>query len=487
MSLYKKIFMDGMCNNCAGTALVMGEKEYSYYEVDKIVGELAQIFSKKGIVTGDKVIVTSNNPLSFSLILLSLMRIGAIPMPVYVKIGCLKLTNLIETYTVNFMVTDVDSFDLPYAHERIEKFSDINLYKLNNNRDVDLVKVKLILFTSGTTSTPKAIMLSEDNICSNVEAISAYLKLKRNDNILLVKDLSHSSSIIGELLVGLYNGCKVIFSEYLPMPMTILNMLSSYKISVFFAVPSLLKGIIEFPQLKKFDLSALRIINFYGSSMNSSDIDRLIKIFSGVNIIYSYGQTEASPRVTYIEKKDILKHPGSCGRPIEKVCVKILNIDDRECDAYEIGEIIVEGPNVMQGYYCNYEKTRQVIRQNRLYTGDYGYIDKEGFLYIVGRKDNMIINSGKNIYLEEVEGILLAYPGIMEVLVQPQFENSGTCELLAYIVVDERLEIDKLNLLSFCKDRLELYKIPRDVFVVKELKKTPSGKIIRKQEPIVVK
>ena len=482
MSLYNEIFMKGMYKNYKGNALVHGKTEYTYHQVDQIVGDLAQNFRKRGMIKGDKVIITSNNPLYFSIILLSLLRIGAIPMPVYAKIGCIKLTNLIETYAANFVITDINSFELPYLYARIVNPFNIDLYMLNNNRDVELENVKLILFTSGTTSTPKAIMLSEDNICSNVNAISAYLNLIKEDSILLIKDLSHSSSIIGELFVGLCNGCKIIFSEYIPMPMTIMNMLSMYEISVFFAVPSLLKGMIEYLKLKKFELPTLRIINFYGASMNHSDISRLIKLFPRTNIIYSYGQTEASPRVTYIEKKELLKHPGSCGKAIEGVRVKVLDVKDRECDFFQIGEIVVKGPNVMQGYYLNDQKTKQVIRHNRLYTGDYGYFDKQGFLYIVGRKDNMIISAGKNIYPEEVEGVLLTYSGIIEALVCPQYKSNEECELLAYVVVDIGVKLDKADLFSFCKDKLELYKVPRDVFIVKELEKTPSGKIMRKQD-----
>lgn len=486
MSLYKKIFENSLRNNSDGIAIVYEQNQCHYKELNQKVKGLAQLFIARGIKKRDKVVIASSNPLQYTFIFLSLIYIEAIPMPVYAKIGRMKLVKLSETYDVNFIITDFDINDFPYEPKKLESYFSINLYKISDNSDLLLDKVRLILFTSGTTSMPKAIMLSEENIYSNIKAISTYLKLFKDDNILLVKDLSHSSSIIGELLVGLYNGCKVVFSGYLPMTTAILNMLSLHKINVFFAVPTLLKGIIEYPKLEKFDLSFLRIINFYGASMNSYDIKNLIKLFHDVNIIYSYGQTEASPRITYIEKNDILKHFGSCGKAIEGVTVKVLKTDNSVCNSFEIGEIVVEGPNVMQGYYRNDEKTRLAVRKNRLFTGDYGYFDEDGFLYVTGRKDNMIISAGKNIYPEEIEGVLMTYPSIMEVLVLPHFRENSTCELWAYVVVKDDVELDRQDLFAFCKEYLEIYKIPKNVFVVKELKKTPSGKIIRKQEHIVI-
>lgn len=220
--------------------------------------------------------------------------------------------------------------------------------------------------------------------------------------------------------------------------------------------------------------------------MNINDIKRLIQLFPNTNIIYSYGQTEASPRVTYIEKNNLIKHLGSCGKAIDGVAVDVVNSDCISCNTGEIGEIVVQGPNVMLGYYLNDEKTRMTVRNGKLYTGDYGYFDEEGFLYLIGRRDNMIISAGKNIYPEEIEGVIMNYPGVLEVLVIPKIKSDATCELYAYVVTKENTRIAKSSLFTFCKEHLELYKIPKDVYIVGELEKTSSGKIIRKQEPKVM-
>ena len=143
---------------------------------------------------------------------------------------------------------------------------------------------------------------------------------------------------------------------------------------------------------------------------------------------------------------------------------------------YNNGEIVVSGPNVMLGYYNDAEKTRKTIVDGKLYTGDYGYIDEDGYLYVQGRKDNMIISAGKNIYPEEIEQVLQTAEGVKEVLVRNISDDKGVEKFIAYI------EPNMSSLFEVCKNRLENYKIPSKFVYVKELEKTPSGKIVRKQQ-----
>lgn len=210
--------------------------------------------------------------------------------------------------------------------------------------------------------------------------------------------------------------------------------------------------------------------------MSSQDIDKLVELLPNCNLIYSYGLTEASPRVTYIMGSDLLKKAGSSGRPIKNVKIEISNkgIDNN-------GEIVVSGPNVMLGYYNDAEKTRKTIVDGKLYTGDYGYIDEDGYLYVQGRKDNMIISAGKNIYPEEIEQVLQTAEGVKEVLVRNISDDKGVEKFIAYIVTDD-IEPNMSSLFEVCKNRLENYKIPSKFVYVKELEKTPSGKIVRKQQ-----
>lgn len=148
----------------------------------------------------------------------------------------------------------------------------------------------------------------------------------------------------------------------------------------------------------------------------------------------------------------------------------------------EIGEITVLGPNVMLGYYCNEEKTAATIKENRLFTGDLGYMDEDGFLYVTGRRDNMIISAGKNIYPEEIENVLMSCDDISEAVVIGRKTDNENCVITAYIVMSDHAVLNMEEIYKLCRDNLENYKIPKEVIPVKKLQKTASGKIKRNIE-----
>ena len=428
-----------------------------------------------------KVLLLVENPLEFVLTFFALDTLGAVVLPLYGQTGVNKVKEIISTYEINYFIQNCRNQEYGFEYEIVnfDEETSACIYNCSNLVDTELENTELILFSSGTTSMPKAIMLSYNNVKSNVQAISAYLNLEIGDTILLMKNLSHSSSIVGELLVGLYNGCTIVLNDKLPRTASILKLLSENKVSVFFAVPTILKAIMDYKKLDSYDLSKLRIINFYGAPMYYKDILKLIDILPQTNLIYSYGQTEASPRVTYIEKEDLLHRPLSSGKAIEQVCVEIYNEKNQKVAPMEIGEITVVGPNVMLGYYRNEAKTLATIKGNRLFTGDLGYMDEEGFLYVTGRKDNMIISAGKNIYLEEIENVLMSHSDISEAVVVGKKEDNETCTIIAYVVLSHNSTFDLQAIYEFCRDNLENYKIPKEVIQVKSLEKTASGKIRR--------
>lgn len=480
MSLYTQILKTGVSKNPEGVAFICDQEQYSYKCVEQRVICLAEKLEEFGVEKNSKVIIKVKNPLKFSYAILAIAYLEAIPVPVYSGIAEEKLTIMCEEYQINYVFSSTEPKGMTYSN-KLELENIGIIYRLCGHIDNSLEGVSLLLSTSGTTSRPKAIMLTEDNIRSNVEGISEYLKLNMDDHILLIKDLSHSSSIVGELFVGLFNGCQIVFTTKLCREVTMLTLMQQHEISVFFAVPTLLKELMVYDKLGDYNLSKLRIINFYGSSMNSDDIMKLIDKFGGTNIIYSYGQTEASPRVTYIEKNMIISHLGSSGRPIRDVKISIIDERGCECPPYVKGEIVVQGPNVMRGYYMDEKKTEQVLKEGKLYTGDIAYLDKDGFLFVTGRKDNMFIRSGKNIYPEEIENVLLSHPSVLEAIVVPVRRTNDAVDILAYIVKKDDNELVISNLLKLCKKRLEDYKIPKEIIVVSELEKTPSGKIKRNQ------
>lgn len=469
------ILEEGVLRDSQNVALQYNDICLTYRDLMCKVKERARVFKENGISKGKKVGLILENPYEFIITFFAVSCLEGILMPIFYNTGEEKINDIIKKNDINFVVANVD---LKYKKVYESKDKKMKLFFCSGLMDEGLHDVSLILFTSGTTSTPKAIMLTNDNICSNVQAISEYLGLNPNDRILLIKNLCHASSLIGELFVGIYNGCTIILETKLPVTSMILNLIEKKNITVFFAVPTILKGFITCNKIKAFNLDKLKIINFYGAPMSQEDIKRLCELLPNCNLIYSYGQTEASPRVTYIERNDLIKRPSSSGKTIADVTLKIVNELNQQLAPFEEGEIIVYGPNVMKGYYRNKEKSEKTIIDGWLHTGDIGYLDDDGFLYVKGRRDNLLISFGKNIYLEEIEKTIVSKQGISEALVVGNKREDGTIELCAYVVLENRcITVSEIH--KYCISHLENYKVPKKIVVVENLEKTNSGKLRR--------
>ncbi|MDP4180725.1 MAG: class I adenylate-forming enzyme family protein [Bacillota bacterium] len=472
----------------------------TFRELDESIRAISCELESRGVNKGDHVAILMNNCIEFPEAFFAISLCGAVIVPFYVNMGIHKLTKTINHYDIKFVITTSKYegefetvlqkeccflkgiFYLDFKKLSYMEFHDHLQKEAGKFDSADMTDLALILFSSGTTNLPKGIMLSNSNISSNVEAISNYLKIGLNDNVLLIKNIVHVSSIIGEMIVSLYNGCTLIMSSSLATPKLILELIDRYQITIFFAVPTILYSILNYRYLNKFSLKSMKTLQFYGGSIGTLIIRELAAAFPWANLIYSYGLTEAAPRVTYCYKDKLLEKEGTSGTPVQGVEVFILDKEGVSLGAGEMGEIAVKGPNVMLGYYKDRELSDRVLRDGILHTGDLGCLDKDGYLFVTGRRDNLIKQSGKNIYPEEIENVLAGYKGVLEVLVRGEQDDLLGQKVTAYIVPVDDYLLDILEILKYCRLHLEDYKIPKEVIIVKELDKTPSEKIVRRQE-----
>ena len=355
----------------------------------------------------------------------------------------------------------------------IEKYKDIleKGYKLLENGDTRYEKIEInnkemsiMLFTSGTTNLPKAVMLSQYNICSDLSSIATWVKIYDTDTLLSFLPIHHTFECTITFLYGLYSGATVAFCDGLKY---IQKNLKEYKISVFVAVPLVLetmykkiqKGIEEQGKTKlisivskisntllkcKIDLRKvffkqvldqfggnLRVVLYGAAPMNKETIIGYNNL--GIQLIQGYGLTETSPVISAETDKE--KRPGSVGLVFDNLEVKIENPDKDG-----IGEIIVKGPNVMMGYYKNEEETNKVLKEGWFKTGDFGYLDKDEFLYVTGRKkDIIVLKNGKNVYPQEIEFLINKLPYVTESLVYQREQSNTDTMLCAKIVYDKEL------------------------------------------------
>lgn len=361
----------------------------------------------------------------------------------------------------------------------IEKFSDLleegtKLVK-NGDKKYDEVKVNpnemsIMLFTSGTTNEPKAVMLSQKNICANLTDIACWVKLYPTDRLLSFLPIHHTFECTITFLYGFYSGCTVAFCDGLKY---IQKNLAEYKISIFVAVPLVLetmykkitKAIEEKGKTKlintmskisnallkcKIDLRRvffkqvldnfggnLRLVLYGAAPMNKDTIVGFNNL--GIDLVQGYGLTETSPVISAETDKE--KRPGSVGLVLPTLEAKIINPDENG-----EGELAVKGPSVMMGYYKNDEENKKSLKDGWFYTGDYAYIDKDGFLFITGRKkDIIVLKNGKNVYPQEIEFLINKLPYVTESLVYQRERSNTDTMLCAKIVYDKDIIKDVLG------------------------------------------
>lgn len=363
--------------------------------------------------------------------------------------------------------------------EDADKFEDLlqkgnELLKNGDNKyeniEVDPEKMSIMLFTSGTTNSPKAVMLSQKNICSNLSDISCWVKLYDTDTLLSFLPIHHTFECTITFLYGFYSGCTIAFCDGLKY---IQKNLAEYKVSVFVAVPlvletmykKIIKAINDQGKAKlianmtklsngllkcKIDLRKkifkqilenfggnLRVVLYGAAPMNKDTIIGFNNF--GIELVQGYGLTETSPVISAETDKE--KKPGSVGLALPSLNVKIDNPSENG-----EGEILVKGPSVMLGYYKNDEENKKAFKDGWFKTGDYGYIDEKGFIYVTGRKkDIIVLRNGKNVYPQEIEFLINKIPYVVESLVYQRERNNTDTMLCAKIVYDKEIIKEQLG------------------------------------------
>lgn len=344
------------------------------------------------------------------------------------------------------------------------------LPETNNNAD----DVAIMLHTSGTTNNPKRVMLTHNNLINNIESNIESLNFTVEDIVLIALPMFFGYCNTAQFLTHLYLGASMVILDDMFMPKRFFEIVQNEKITNFTAVPSMLLMLLGYRYWNKYDIKTLRYICFGGSKLPEEKLHEIINRFNTVKFIQTYGQTEASPRTTMLAHEYSISKIGSVGKPIPNVEVKIFDINDDELPTNEIGEIVIKGKNVMKGYFKQDELTSQVIKNSWLHTGDLGYIDEEGFLYIKGRIKNMIISGGINIYPEEIEEILLLHPKVADVcVVNKEHDMLGEVPIVNMIIT-ESVSIEEF--VEYCSERMANYKVPVEFNFVDKISKTYNGK-----------
>ncbi|MEX1352289.1 MAG: AMP-binding protein, partial [Desulfobacterales bacterium] len=351
-------------------------------------------------------------------------------------------------------------------------------------RSIDL-DLATIIYTSGSTGEPKGVMSAHYNVVAAATSIATYLENVENDIILSALPLSFDYGLYQILMAFLFGGTVVLEKSFV-YPYKVLERLIEEKATGFPIVPTMLALLLQIEDLGKFDFSSLRYISNTAAALPVAHIKKLRALFPQVNIYSMYGLTECK-RVSYLPPKDIDRRPGSVGIPMPNEEVFVVDENGKELEPGEIGELVVRGSNVMQGYWNAPEETALRFRPGRyrgdamLYTGDLFKKDEEGFLYFVARKDDMIKTKGERVSPKEIENTLCELDGVAEAAVIGVPDDIYGQAVKAFIVAKKNIELTEKTVMNYCLKNLEPFMVPKYLEIRDSLPKSPSGKIDKKQ------
>lgn len=433
---------------------------------------------RKELQTKSKCAILCRSELNTALAILSCWYADMVPIPMSLNYGISSCNKIIETTNPDILITDDNSFDF-YRF----KYCLLDNSFLGKKNDVDTNKdlndVALIMCTSGTTGMPKGVMITKNALIKNVILISEYFDIDYKDSILIARPLYHCAVLTGEFLISLYKGLNIAFFDEKYNPNKVLACAVENNISVLCGTPTLFNHMSMFAQRSQIKLP-IKKIALSGECLNKNVAKNIRKGFPDAHIYNVYGLTEASPRVSFLspDKFDLI--PESVGVPLNGIRIVILDIySKKELPSNSKGLIVIKTPCIMKGYYNNIEYTNKAIKNDWLLTGDVGYKDNEGNLFILSRQDDMIIKGGMNIYPREIENEIEALYEIEECLVYGETSIQGQSISVDIVLKDEYKNLSEIELMKRFVEILPEYQIPTRVRIVSEINRNASGKKVR--------
>ncbi len=344
-------------------------------------------------------------------------------------------------------------------------------------------EIAVILYTAGTTGRPKGVMLSHLNLYSNAQSSFEHSfppekqEEARAFTGLFVLPLCHSYGLMVSNVGALSGATNIMVPRF--DPEMIFRAIEKYKIKIMAAVPAMFSYFLIAPEAEKYDTGSMEMWSSASAPLSTDVIENFENKFSGI-IYEGYGLSEASPTVAS-HKLGMPTKPGSVGIPIPGVEVKIFDENDREQKAHEMGELVVRGDNVMKGYYKMPDKTADAIKNGWLHTGDIAYIDDDGYIFIMERKDDMIIRGGENIYPRELEEVIWSHPEVAEVAVVSIPDPVRGEEVVAVVVPHQGATLTEADVKEFCTGKIAKFKLPKMVVFMDVLPRSSIGKILKRE------
>jgi len=491
----------------AKTALVYEDQRVSYGTIERNSDAMAATLKKMGIQRGDRIIIFADNSEKTVVAFWGILKANAVVSIINPLTKADKLTWQINDCRAKIIISDSHLFDVinktipnccslmgiilsgNFEKEEV-KTSHATVLTYYEAIDNDLpvperecidIDLAAIIYTSGSTGDPKGVMLTHRNMITAATSVSTYIGMREEDIVLVALPFSFDYGLY-QMIMSFKLGAMLIVERSFIYIGKVLNRIVAEKVTIFPGVPTIFSILSGMKNLHKYDLSAIRVVTNTAASLAASHITFLQNAFPQAEIYSMYGLTECH-RCTYLPPKDIDNKPNSVGIAIPNTELWIVDKNGKRQGPNIEGEIVIRGATVMKGYWEKPEKTAEKLKLGPLpnevvlYTGYLGKVDEEGYLYFIGRTDDIIKSRGEKIAPKEVENVLYCLREIKDAAVIGVEDDILGQAVKAYVVLHKNVNISHKQILAHCQRYLENYMFPKYIEIVEELPKTSSGKI----------
>jgi len=470
--------------------VVDGNARFTFGELRERCARLGGALTGLGLRRGDRVAILAANGHRYLETYVGAPAAGFVIVPLNTRHALSELRYALEDSGARVLLTDREPGELAAVVEHVVTLPGEYETLLGNASPAALGKglsetdLAGLFYTGGTTGKSKGVMLSHRNLIANTYHYLVAAPQRAEDVMLVMAPMFHAAGSNGILANLWTTSLQVMLPAF--EPGAALDLIEQHGITETLGVPTMVAALAEEQLVRPRRTDSMRLICHGGSPITTEVLRRAHAAFPTAELMELYGATELSPLCTVLmgeERMLDLPRVRSCGRPVVGDEVRILNIDGEPVERGSVGEVVIRGPNVMQGYWNKPEQTAAVLKDGGYWTGDLGYEDEEGYLYLVDRSKDMIVSGGENVYCTEVEEVLYQHPGVLEAAVfgVPD-EKWGEAVWAAVVPRADRADLDPREIIDFCRAQIAGYKVPKGIDIRTEaLPKSGPGKVLKRE------
>lgn len=468
-------------NNEDTQSLIGKDARLTYAAADHAALALAGRLQARGCLPGDRVLLAVETGATYPIGLCGILKAGGWVVPVNPADPLARRRWVIQDAGCRWAVTSDAGLDVGFSREQVlPVLHEESAVPPTVFREVILHPdtEAMVIYTSGTTGHPKGAVMTHRSLLMNALDVTKYLNLTPADTVLIFLPTAYSYAL-SQLLTAMLSSARIVFLPNMFHPAYLVQAIKEHGITGFGGVPTTFNLLCDQLERKHEDLTSLRFAMNAGGPLSASTITRLLRLLPNIQLFNCYGCTEIGPRATYLDPDEVTRRPGSIGKALPSVRLRLIQEDGTKAQPGQIGEIVLGGQTLMKEYFRNPGATAKFMTSDGFHTGDLATIDQEGFIYFKGRKDDVFRCGAAKVSPIEVEEVLLRHPDILEAVVMGVPDPVMGMVPKAILVPKASRSLDSSAIRRWCMDELPQHCVPKVIEVRDALEKSLSGKLLR--------